>query len=356
MKPIEMPLRETLFDLIYSGARGRMTNGDTYGVWFVNERNDTSFQMEFWKAKHTVELGAKAVSALKEHGLQGKARLDVALADALRIIKNVEDLTVILVSNGDAPIAGTPFDEEINARFREVAPELKRAKTTMNTALVAQDGKFVAWAVNSADFLLEIPTVAPKPKRPKVEVAVKTNAVTPSQVVAIEAPKARAGTAPIIITKESVAQERQSYVSSTANMVESALAAVSNTSATVVSPVTNNMAVAPSNTVKTVAVPPTSVPPTSTPPVVTVTPATKVEPTNAVTAIAPIAAASIPQATPLANDAPKAPPSSRAFLWVITGASLALACVFGVLLLWRGQRADTSLISQSLARERLRVS
>jgi hypothetical protein len=58
MKPMEMPLRETLFDLIYSGARGHMTNGDTYGVWLVSDRNDTSFPMETWKEKFAVEIAA----------------------------------------------------------------------------------------------------------------------------------------------------------------------------------------------------------------------------------------------------------------------------------------------------------
>ena len=41
MKPLDKPVRETLFDLIYSGVRGNMTNGDTYGVWLVGEQNDT---------------------------------------------------------------------------------------------------------------------------------------------------------------------------------------------------------------------------------------------------------------------------------------------------------------------------
>jgi len=44
------------------------------------------------------------------------------------------------------------------------AQNMKRAKVTLNTALVAQDGEFVAWGVNSPDFLIDVPYVAPKPK------------------------------------------------------------------------------------------------------------------------------------------------------------------------------------------------
>ena len=361
MKPIEMPLRETVFDLIYSGARGRMTNGDTYGLWFVSEQNDTSFHMESWKQKYTVELGAKAVAALKEHGLKGKARLDVALADALRIIKNVGDLTVILVSNGETPIAGTPSDEDINARFRELAPEMKRAKATLNTAMVAQDGEFVAWAVNSPDFLIEVPIVLPKPKPLKVDLVVaKTNApvttlsnTITAAAIAPAVPKRRVAAAPIIITKESVAQERRSYTSSTPNVTELAPAVTeTNLPAPALVSTTKSAAVSPTNAVKTVAVPPTMVLPaanTSSP--VVIAAVAKAEPTNVAAAIIPA-----PEPASSTSDVPKTSTLNHAWLWLITGASVALAGMFGVMLLWRGRRAEPSLISQSLVCERLHVS
>ena len=54
MKPLETAQREATFDLVYSGLRGQMTNGDTYGLWLAGEKNDTSFPMESWKLKHAV--------------------------------------------------------------------------------------------------------------------------------------------------------------------------------------------------------------------------------------------------------------------------------------------------------------
>jgi hypothetical protein len=213
MKPTEMPLRETLFDLIYSGARGHMTNGDTYGVWLISDRNDTSFPMETWKEKFAVEIAAKAVSHLKDHGFKGRPNFMQAMVDVTRIVKNVEDLTVILVSNGGTPLIGTPFDEAINARQRELAPAMKAAKLTFNTALVAQDGKFVAWAVNSPQFLLDIPYVVPKAKPLKIEPPVTAPQVASKPTKMVAAPP-RVASNPIIITKESVAEERRSYVAS----------------------------------------------------------------------------------------------------------------------------------------------
>lgn len=369
LKPLEMPLRETVFDLIYSGARGRMTNGDTYGVWLVNDQNDTSFQMESWKPKHNVELAAKAVAHVKDHGLKGKARLDVALADAHRIIQNVDDLTVILVSNGETSITGTPFDEAINARFAELAPQMKRAKATLNTALVAQNGAFVAWAVNSPEFLIEIPSVAPQPKPVKVELVVaKMNASVPAPaetvavaVVSVMPPtavveKPRVVVAPIIITKESVAQERRSYVSSATTSAEPAPVAVvaltNSVPAPVATPVTNTAAVAATNAVNIVASQTPAMILASNPaPVAAVVVIAKPEPTNAT-----VAAVFTPPPAVLPVQLPKPAKTSGALLWVLTGASAALAVVFGVMLLGRNRSSESSLISQSLARERLHVS
>jgi hypothetical protein len=238
MKSFDKSVRDSVFDLIFSGVRGYMTNGDTYGLWLVNDRNDTSFQMESWKSKFAVEIATKATLHVKERGFRGKSRLDFAFADALHVIENVGDLTIILVSNGDTPVRGTPFDEKINAAFAELAPTMRRAKAALNTTLIAQDGKLMGWAVNSPEFLIRIPEVPPRPKPVKTEVVeTKTNAPSPSptnsapvvklapeenrylgvpsaatpvETVAPQSPP-RIASNPIIITRESVAEERASY-------------------------------------------------------------------------------------------------------------------------------------------------
>ena len=355
MKPLDMPLRQTLFDLIYSGARGHMTNGDTYGVWLVGEKNNTSFPMESWKEKFAVEIAAKAVSHAKDQGFKGQANLTLALADASRIVKNIGDLTVILISNGETPLLGTPFDDVINARYRELAPVMKAAQATVNTALVAQDGKFVAWAANSPQFLLDVPFVAPRPKPVKVEppVVAPVAVAKPAKVVA--APP-RVAANPIIITKESVAEERRSYVSSamTTNAPPApVVAAVTNAASSPLIILTTNavMAVATNLTTNVIAKP--SVP---------VSPATNLAPAMAAVAVVTLETKSTnvavaPAVTPVVP--PVVPPVAAArdmsfiFLCAGAGAGGALVIVLGVLFFTRARRREPSLISQAIARERM---
>jgi len=379
MRPFADAVRETMFDLIYSGVRTHMTNGDTYGVWLVADQNDTSFPMETWKSRHAVEGGARVTMHLKERAYKGRARFDVALADATRVVKNIGDLTVVLVSNGETPIAGTPFDAEINAQFRELAPKMKRAKATLNTALVARDGAFVAWAVNSPEYLIEVPSVAPKPKPAKVELVVKTNApapaapaiakATPATVpVAADSPvfvKPRATGTPIVITRETVAQEKREFQSMTAAAIsnEPPVPPATNTVA-VAAPAKMTMAAAPtnsptattSNVITTSARSQPVLAPQTNPPVAVEPPPAEILVTNAVVAAAP----SSPVAPTKGSARPFPPPAApregtglRPMMWIGFGAGATFLLILAGFLFGRSRRHEPSLISQALVQQRL---
>ncbi|HEY0551049.1 MAG TPA: hypothetical protein VGF13_15700, partial [Verrucomicrobiae bacterium] len=332
MKPLETKLRETVFDLIYSGLRGQMTNGDTYGIWLLNGQNNTSFPMETWKHKHILELAAGAASYVKTNGTKGKAHLEVAFADVQNVLKNVGDLTVILVTDGSTPIMGTRFDDAINARWRETAPGLKRAKVTLNTVLVAQDGEFVAWAANSPEFLIDIPLVKPKPRPARVEVAA-TNAppLTPATVASesVAAAKPRAASPPIIITRETVAQEKRSYYSSTAPNETSPVAQVATNAVPEVVPAAATHFAVVTNTEVTDAIIAGTAPetaPTDTRPAISSTPIATVEPVS-IESVS-FAPAKAPAVGATSSEGPSA--VRTALLWASVGAGAMLGCVMMV--------------------------
>lgn len=347
MKAMEDPLSEALFDLIYSGVRGKMTNGDSYGVWLINEQNDTSFKMAIWKDRYAVEMAAKAVKHVKDKGFRGRFRLGAAVADAAAVIRSVEDLTIILISNGQTPIVGTPFDDIINLRFRELAPHMQRAKVTLNTALVAQGGQIVAWAANTPEFLIEIPYVAPRPKPAPVAKA------NPSSVASASAtsnpPAPRIASNPIIITRETVAKEKRIYqaLASTASTKES------------------DTAIEPTNAVSGIA----SNAPATNATVAVVEGETNSSATDS--AAAPetntlVAAAEGPSAIVSKPETVQLPPSNGAeaepqpaarisspLVWAGAGAGAALLCVIAGFLLARSRRSHPSLISESISQQRI---
>ena len=382
MKPFDSALRETIFDLLYSGIRGRMTNGDTYGLWVVTDRNDTSFPMDIWRGRNGVEMGVKATAHVKGRAFKGKARLDLAMADALSVVKNVGDLTIVLVSNGETPVSGTPFDQAINARFRELAPQMKRAKGTVNTAFIAQNGALVAWAANAPEFLISVPQVAPKTKPVKAEVAAaQTNALAvASNVVAktesasvsnspVLSPKKRGGP-PIIITKETVAAERREFTAMTSTVPTNPApdlvvtnseptAVVSNSIVSSAAPASNQLAGSSSPT--NAVVPGT---------MVRIVEPIRKEPESPATNVAAVilkplkaeakqaVASSIPPAAPAASavaPATETKPFNSAFhpiVWALCGVIVALLCVLVGIMAAR-KRSEPSLISQAMGQQRI---
>jgi hypothetical protein len=350
--------------------------------------------MEMWREKFKVEMAARTALHVKEYGHRGKLNLDQAMNDVLAIVRGVGDVTVIYISNGEAPMVKTPFDAVINARYAELAPVMKRKKATINTVLAAQDGKLVAWAVNSPDFPVEIPYVPPKPKPAPVVVA-KAPAPTPRATnaapltVATEAPlplRPRPNAGPIIITKDIVAQERRQFLALASTFTTNeagATAAPTNPApapvAETISPTTTTTsapvvtALAPtSSVVKPVALATTPAEkvlqtatnaPTNHAAPTAVTTLTKPETTNVATVTvsvsmppaAPTTASSSP-ATANISQVPETHSESSPLLWVAVGAGAALICMLSVMLVMRSRRPEPSLVSQAIIRERMRVS
>ncbi len=365
MKKIEDPLRDAVFDLIYSGARGQMTNGDSYGVWLVGETNNTTASVETWKQKHAVEMASRTALRVKDNGSKGRARLDLALADANGVARAVGDVTVILVSNGETPLRGTPFDKEINAATEAMLPGMRKALVTVNTVLVAREGRFVGWAVNSPDFLLIMPDLLPKPKRAPVEPVVAK--AVPAPPVAPPAPKSTAK--PLYITKESVEQEKKatralaSLEGSPTPVTPAVIAAVPPVVAS--APATNPPATrsihSPPVAVAVAAV--AAVPPAAPGPAVNLAPvsAAPAEPVESpkpaafkTSVPAPTPSAALPAAPPAlaaVTAVATSPASVRPWLWITLSAGLAVTLVL-VILLRRERGEEASLISRAAALER----
>jgi hypothetical protein len=389
MKKLDAALGDAVFDLVYSGVRSQMTNGDTYGVWLVGETNDTSASVETWKQKFAVELAAKTALRVKEHSFRGKARLDLALKDAGGVARAVGDVTVIVVSNGETEMRGTPFDAEINAAVGKVLPAMRKAAATVNTVLVARDGRFMAWAVNSPEFLLVMPDLPPRPKRVPEPVAVAP--VVPAAPAVKPAP-ARVASAPLVITRETVEREKQATralatteFTRTSNTplvltaappkvvtapappppptnVPAPVTAAAPPPLTNVSPISEVAAVPPTVPPASPAVPapsPVAVSNlTAVAPPVTSAPPAAVEPPKPAAGNAPVVAASKPGPPIAPVVAPVVasgvtPPAPRSRRWVWLGLSACLVVALGLVVLMRRERGEeASLISRAAALER----
>jgi hypothetical protein len=148
--------RQAVFDLIESGLNGHMRPGDTYGLWTFNSEPQTGvFPMQVWNT-NTLELASRAEVFLRDQPYEKRARLAPTVARLNSIIALVQDVTIFIVTDGTTPIKGTPFDEGINAAFKQRLPEVRQVKKPLVTTLIARGGALVHWSVTLAgeSFLL----------------------------------------------------------------------------------------------------------------------------------------------------------------------------------------------------------
>jgi hypothetical protein len=142
--------RETVHALIESGMQGQMRAGDTFSLWTFNEKLDADYPLQRWIPEQNKNLATTAAEFLKKKRFEKKAQLSVMLPSLYSVIKSSKAISVVLISTGNEPIEGTPFDKEINGVYPVYARELREAKMPFVTIMVGRNGKLVAYSVNSS--------------------------------------------------------------------------------------------------------------------------------------------------------------------------------------------------------------
>lgn len=168
-------VQKAVAELLVSGMNGQLRPGDTFGVWTFNEELYAGqFPLQRWSAETARKSTAATLIFLQGQKFEKQARLEKVLPALQRVIKESEFLTVILITDGSGKIEGTPFDESINAFFREWRREQAKAQMPVLVALRANRGALTHHTVAAAPWPLELPPLpaellaahAPKPKPP----------------------------------------------------------------------------------------------------------------------------------------------------------------------------------------------
>jgi hypothetical protein len=150
--------RQAVFNLIYSGIDSQMRAGDTYGVWtFSDQTRAGVFPIQVWNPKATLQLATRVGLFLDAQKYGKGARLDRLMAKLLPLIRSVKDVNVLIISDGEGWLKGTPFDDRINRTTQKISFNARRAKKPLVTTLVASNGKIISGSVVIAGEPVELP-------------------------------------------------------------------------------------------------------------------------------------------------------------------------------------------------------
>src|SRR5258705_5803304 len=151
MNRLEHGGRQAIFDLIYSGLDGRMRKGDTYGIWTFNQNVYAGvYPMQVWEGQRNLEHASAAGRFLKGQKYEKEPNLTNVIKYLQMVLRTAKDVNVFLVTDGAGAMAGTPFDEAINASYRTNRAQVRELKRPLVTALTARNGQFTGACVSPA--------------------------------------------------------------------------------------------------------------------------------------------------------------------------------------------------------------
>ena len=213
----------TVAGLVESGVSGLMQPGDSFALWHFNEE---PFQFDFpnqvWQPDQASRRATEARIYVQNLRFNKPVRADLALREMFIAMRAVDPLTVVLISNGESPMVGTPFDVEINKVYLRRGEELRKARLPFVTTLRCVNRQIENAAVTAGREEIVLPELTSKAataalaanpsasattKAPPPGVAATTT-LAPNGRPAIAAAPVTAppspGTAPVIVARERI--------------------------------------------------------------------------------------------------------------------------------------------------------
>ena len=150
--------------MLLSGMNGQLRPGDTIGIWTFNETlSKGKFPLQLWHPDVTQSIAAGAAQFLTSLKYQKSTKFECVMPDIHRLVTNSDILTVILLTDGDATLKGTPYDDTINATFKKDFRTQKKAKAPFIVAFRSEGGRITAFTLTPAPWLATFPPLPPAP-------------------------------------------------------------------------------------------------------------------------------------------------------------------------------------------------
>jgi hypothetical protein len=125
-----------------TGADGQLQPGDSVAVWLVNQQVNGQFPTFAAGATNTGVIVSNLVGYLQRQRYATTSQLAVLQAPLNHVVAGSRRLTVILFTDGQSGIAGTPYDDGVNQTFRDVQADRRKNQQPVVVVMRSQMGKF----------------------------------------------------------------------------------------------------------------------------------------------------------------------------------------------------------------------
>ena len=151
---------KTVQDLLNSDMNGQMKPGDTLGIWTFSVGLDAGrLPLQRWSTNEQQAITDRVITFLKRQKYEKSADMEKVLIAMKRVIKDSQPITVILVSAGDWPIHGTPFDDRINEFCKQWHGMQQKARMPFVIVLRARNGEITDYSLNRPPSPVQMPSL-----------------------------------------------------------------------------------------------------------------------------------------------------------------------------------------------------
>lgn len=157
---------DAVSSIIESGLSGHIRDGELVELWTFHESvEENGFPPFLWQARGARDSARTSVDFLRKRRFANQTKMESLIPELTEAVKESRELTIVLISDGDTDIFGTPFDRSLNLTYRDYGPELRKARKPFVTILRARDGAFAAWAVIRGGDSIQVPVLPEHPRR-----------------------------------------------------------------------------------------------------------------------------------------------------------------------------------------------
>lgn len=188
-------LRELAFQLVRDGLDGRIQTGDAVELWtFTDEVRLRAILTRAWSPQLNQATALRMKQALENARFERQNRMDLVIREVDTAVRQGFPMTILLFSDGDQPLKGTPFDGPINALYKQLGRDVRQRNQVFVTAFAAHNGQLTGWQVSAGERPVRLPlpitsvTASATPSTGAPPVVTETPTPSPPKPAQQEAP------------------------------------------------------------------------------------------------------------------------------------------------------------------------
>jgi len=163
---------------------GQLQPGDSIGVWtFDNKLRAGQFPLQRWLPENAATIASNITTFVKREHYSGSTLFDAIMPFLDGLVQDSDRLTVLIFCDGNGEIQGTPFDDAINAIFKQNQRAFGETKQTFIVVLRTQFGQYAGYTMNSSATGVKFPEFPLLSQPPVPPPTVKAN---PSPLPVVE--------------------------------------------------------------------------------------------------------------------------------------------------------------------------